>query len=78
MTVLTDEVLTNNYMRLTLDGYVKTQHGNVAVLHRLNDNTFIVVNGITINEDNTCSWNFAYEYDIEDGSDAMALMMSKA
>ena len=75
---MTDAVLTNNFMTLTLDGIVKTESGNVAVVHRLNDNTFIVVNGITIKEDNTCSWNFAYQYDIKDGSEAMELMMSKA
>ena len=36
--------------------------GDTALLARLNDNSFVVVNGLDIKEDLTCTWAFAYGY----------------
>ena len=36
--------------------------GKNAFLKRLNDSSFIVVNGLNIKENNNCDWDFAYGY----------------
>ena len=53
-----DLTLTNNYMKLNIIALV----GDNALLARLNDNSFVVANGLKINEDLTCTWAFAYGY----------------
>ena len=50
--------LTNNYMQLNIIALI----GDTALLARLNDNSFVVVNGLDIKEDLTCTWAFAYGY----------------
>ena len=50
--------LTNNYMKLNLLALV----GDKALLARLNDNSFVVANGLEIREDFSCTWAFAYGY----------------
>jgi len=50
--------LNNGGMRLNIIGLI----GDNALLQRLNDNSFIVVNGLNIHDDFTCEWNFAYGY----------------
>ena len=36
--------------------------GDRALLQRLNDSSFVVVNGLHIHNDFNCDWNFAYGY----------------
>ena len=50
--------LTNGGMQLNIIALI----GNKALLKRLNDNSFIVVNGLHIHNDFTCEWDFAYGY----------------
>lgn len=50
--------LTNNSMNLELIALI----GDNALLKRLNDTSFVVVNGLNIHNDFTCEWNFAYGY----------------
>lgn len=50
--------LTNNYMKLNVIALI----GDVALLERLNDSSFVVANGLNIKEDMSCSWAFAYGY----------------
>ena len=50
--------LTNGGMRLNIVALI----GDKALLQRLNDNSFIVVNGLNIHNDFTCEWDFAYGY----------------
>lgn len=50
--------LNNGSMQLNLIACI----GDNAFLKRLNDNSFIVVNGLNIHNDFTCEWNFAYGY----------------
>lgn len=50
--------LTNNHMDLTLIANIE---GN-ALLKRNNDNSYVVVNGLDVKENNTCTWAFAYAY----------------
>ena len=50
--------LTNGGMQLNIIALI----GSKALLKRLNDNSFIVVNGLHIHNDFTCEWNFAYGY----------------
>lgn len=51
---------------------------NIAILKRKNDNTFIVVRYIDIDEVNlTCQWGHAIEYDIETLKEAVDLFISK-
>lgn len=50
--------LVNGSMRLNIVAMI----GNKALLKRLNDNSFVVVNGLHIHNDFTCDWNFAYGY----------------
>lgn len=50
--------LSNGGMQLNIIGLI----GDNALLQRLNDNSFIVVNGLNIHNDFTCEWNFAYGY----------------
>ena len=50
--------LVNGGMRLNIVAMI----GDNALLKRLNDNSFIVVNGLHIHNDFTCEWDFAYGY----------------
>ena len=50
--------LVNGGMRLNIVAMI----GDNALLKRLNDNSFVVVNGLHIHNDFTCDWNFAYGY----------------
>lgn len=50
--------LKNNVMELELIAII----GNNALLKRLNDNSYIVCNGLNIHNDFTCDWNFSYGY----------------
>lgn len=50
--------LVNGGMRLNIVAMI----GDKALLKRLNDNSFIVVNGLHIHNDFTCDWDFAYGY----------------
>jgi len=50
--------LTNGGMRLNIVALI----GDKALLKRLNDDSFIVVNGLNIHNDFTCEWDFAYGY----------------
>lgn len=51
-------VLVNGGMNLEIIALI----GNNALLHRLNDGSMIVVNGLNIHDDFSCEWNFAYGY----------------
>ena len=51
-------VLVNGQMNIRIIACI----GDNAFLKRLNDSSFIVVNGLNIHNDFTCEWNFAYIY----------------
>ena len=51
-------VFENNSMRVKVIASI----GNNALLSRLNDSSFIVVNGLNVKYDLTCDWNFSYGY----------------
>lgn len=65
--------LTNNYMKLNIIALV----GDTALLARLNDNSFVVVNGLEVKEDLSCTWAFAYGY-FEDYDRAFKCFHEKA
>ena len=64
--------LSNGGMQLNIIGVI----GDNALLQRLNDNSFIVVNGLNIHNDFTCEWNFAYGY-LSDYDKAYQLFIDK-
>ena len=64
--------LSNGGMQLNIIGVI----GDNALLQRLNDNSFIVVNGLNIHDDFTCEWNFAYGY-VNDYDVAYQLFIDK-
>ena len=51
-------VISNGHMNLEILALI----GDNALLHRLNDDSFVVANGLNIHSDFTCEWNFAYGY----------------
>lgn len=77
-----NEVYVNNFMKLTVESFIKDKTDktcNYAVVNRLQDNTFIVVRNLTVdNESKTCTWGYAIEYDIKDASYATSLLIEKA
>ena len=64
--------LVNGGMRLNIVAMI----GDKALLKRLNDNSFVVVNGLHIHNDFTCDWNFAYGY-VSSYDDAYRLFNDK-
>lgn len=64
--------LVNGGMRLNIVAMI----GDNALLKRLNDNSFVVVNGLHIHNDFTCDWNFAYGY-VSSYDDAYRLFNDK-
>lgn len=50
--------LTNGGMDLQLLSMV----GDVALLKRTNDDSFVVCNGLNVKKNLTCDWAFAYVY----------------
>ena len=74
--------LTNNNMRLKLVSIVRfsevDETDNISLLLRENDNTYIVVNGLEIDENHsTCTWAFAYSYCIETLEEGTELLTDK-
>lgn len=65
-------VLSNNSMQLKILATV----GNNALLCRLNDNSYVVVNGLHVHNDFTCEWDFAYGY-VSTYDSAYKLFMDK-
>jgi len=64
--------LNNGGMNLNIIAVI----GNNALLQRLNDNSFIVVNGLNIHNDFSCEWDFAYGY-LSDYDKAYQLFIDK-
>lgn len=64
--------LSNGGMQLNIIAVI----GNKALLKRLNDDSFIVVDGLQIHNDFTCEWDFARDY-CEDYDTAYLLFIDK-
>ena len=58
MTRINEVEFTNNHMGIKIISTI----GDKALLTRTNDHSFIVVDGLNINEDFTCNWAYAYGY----------------
>lgn len=74
-------VLKNGYMDIEVVSVVEhdrlNPNNNTSIVYRINTKDYVVVDGLKINEDNTCTWNFAYQYDIESLTEATEILKEK-